>query len=117
MPQIKVIQQVTQNLVGFTTGITTTPIPLDGAQWVSSISNVTVPVGPASGTLVMQFSNDATDTIPTNWSNNGNPITLNGGFSWPIERLAPSANWVRLKFTVASGTFSSLNTIITKGPN
>lgn len=118
MPNIKVIQQVTKTQTGVTGTLYGDTISLDGALTVSALMSVTAVSSPSGASAVFQVSNKSSlPTLLTDWADYGSSqnITVTGNLFF--EKINPTGNYLRVKFVIASGSFSTSTDFVVKGPN
>jgi hypothetical protein len=82
------------------------------SQGTSGAVNTFTPTSIAGATVKLQKSNDG-----TSWADEGSSTNITADAVLWLEKADPTANYMRLAFTITAGRFSTSNTIVVKGPN
>ncbi len=111
MPNLKIIYQATQTQGNTTVTVSGAAVSLDGAMTFSAQCIVDV-TGATSATVKLQKSNDG-----TNWSDEGSATAVTVDAVVYLEKIDPTALYMRVTYTMTSGTLASSTLILTKGLN
>lgn len=74
----------------------------------------------AGASVILQKSNDSPNIVASavaNWSDEGSATNITADANVWLEKVNPTGNWMRLKYVITAGRYSSSATIVVKGPN
>lgn len=117
MPLNKIILKNQEEFVDIVDPVSSTKISLNGAKTFSAQINV-VASSPSGASVFLEKSNDGINWVFENDSN-GDPVneSISGSGTFYLERVDPTAIYMRVSFDIDSGSMDANIIYLVKGYN